>query len=104
MLSDSYEGKTYVGGQPQSGYKVVFSAGPDGGWITEPQTTGPHQGYPGSDQGYYSHIIRTNGPIAGTWYVWVVDDGGQRISEIASFTTTGEGEGCNQAVVDFDSR
>jgi len=99
-----FEGKTYVGGQPKSGYKVVFSAGPDGGWITEPQTTGPHPGYPGWDQGYYSHIIRNVGPIAGTWYVWVVDDAGQRISEVASFTTTGEGEGCNQAVVDFDSR
>jgi hypothetical protein len=99
-----FEGKTYVGGQPKSGYKVVFSSGPDAGWITEPQTTGPHQGYPGWDQGYYSHIIRPTGPIAGTWYVWVVDDGGQRISEIASFTTTGPGEGCNQAVVDFDSR
>jgi uncharacterized protein YraI len=99
-----FEGKTYVGGQPKSGYKVVFSVGPDGGWITEPQTTGPHEGYPGWDPGYYSHIIRANGPIVGTWYVWVVDDAGQRISEIANFTTTGPGEGCNQAVVDFDSR
>lgn len=99
-----FEGKTYIGGAPQSGYKVVFSYAPDAEPITAPAISGPHEGYPGWDQGYYSHIIRTTDPIAGSWFVWVVDDAGQRISEIASWTSTGPGEGCNQAVVDFDSR
>ncbi len=99
-----FEGKTYVGGVPQSGYKVVFSYAPDAPPITEPVISGPHEGYPGWDQGFYSHIIRNTNPIAGDWFVWVVDDAGQRISEIAQWSSTGPGEGCNQAVVDFDSR
>lgn len=99
-----FEGKTYIGGTPQSGFKVVFSYAADAPPITAPVISGPHEGYPGWDQGYYSHIISSSGPMAGTWFVWVVDDAGQRISEIASWTSTGPGEGCNQAVVDFDSR
>lgn len=100
-----FAGKTYVNGVPQSGYKVVFSgAGPDGEWATPPVVSGPHAGYEGWDQGYYSHIINATNPVAGTWYVWIVDDSGARISEVASWTSTGPGEGCNEAVVDFDSR
>lgn len=99
-----FEGKTYVGGQPQSGYKVVFSYAPDGPWVTQPQISGPHEGYPNWDAGYYSHIVSASGPIAGTWFVWIVDDGGNRISEMASWSSTGPGDACNQAVVDFDSR
>ena len=99
-----FEGTTYIGGQPQNGYKVVFSYAPDGPPITDPVLSGPHQGYPGWRTGYYSHIIHAHGPEAGTWYVWVVDDSGQRISDIGQWTSTGPGEGCNQAVVDFDSR
>ena len=99
-----FEGKTYKGGQPASGYNVVFSYAPDGPWITQPAISGPHEGYPNWDAGYYSHIISAAGPIVGTWYVWVADAGGARISEMANFTSTGPGEGCNQAVVDFDSR
>ena len=99
-----FEGKTYIGGQPASGYKVVFSYAPDAAPITPPMTTGPHPGYEGWDAGYYSHIINASGPKAGNWFVWVVDDSGNRISEIANWQSTGPGEGCNQAVVDFDSR
>ena len=66
--------------------------------------SGPHEGYPGGDAGFYSHIISANGPRVGSWYVWVVDSTGQRISEIANWQSTGPGEGCNQATVDFDSR
>ncbi|MCB0109257.1 MAG: hypothetical protein KDE53_25215, partial [Caldilineaceae bacterium] len=99
-----YEGKTYVNGQPASGYKVVFSYAADGPPITSPVVSGPHPGYEGWDAGYYSHIINASGPKAGTWYVWVVDDSGNRISEIGQWTSTGPGDGCNQAVVDFDSR
>lgn len=99
-----FEGKTYVNGQPASGYKVVFSYAADGPPITSPVVSGPHPGYEGWDAGYYSHIINASGPKAGTWYVWVVDDSGNRISEIGQWTSTGPGDGCNQAVVDFDSR
>ena len=99
-----FEGRTYIGGQPANGYKVVFSYGPDAPPITSPVISGPHPGYPGWQTGYYSHIINANGPKAGDWYVWVVDDAGVRISEIAKWTSTGPGEACNQAVVDFDSR
>lgn len=101
-----FSGKTYKNGNPASGYKVVFSYAPDGPPVTNPITTGPHTGYEGWDAGYYSHIIAApgTGPRAGTWHVWVVNDGGQRISEIASFTSDGDANTCNQAVVDFDSR
>lgn len=99
-----FEGTTYIGGQPANGYKVVFSYAPDAAPITEPVISGPHPGYPGWKTGYYSHIISSSGPRAGDWYVWIVDDSGNRISEIGKWTSTGPGEGCNQAIVDFDSR
>ncbi len=99
-----FEGKTYINGQPANGYKVVFSYAPDAAPITAPVVTGPHPGYEGWDAGYYSHIINATDPKPGNWFVWVVDDGGNRISEIANWQSTGPGEGCNQAVVDFDSR
>lgn len=99
-----FEGRTYIGGQPTNGYKVVFSYAPDAAPITAPVISGPHDGYPGWNTGYYSHIINATNPKAGDWYVWIVDDAGVRISEIGKWTSTGPGEGCNQAVVDFDSR
>lgn len=99
-----FEGRTYINGQPANGYKVVFSYAPDGPHVTAPVQSGPHEGYPGWRTGYYSHIINARGAQAGNWFVWVVDDAGNRISEIANWQSTGPGEGCNQAVVDFDSR
>lgn len=103
-----FSGKTYVNGQPQSGYRVVWSgAGPDGEWASEPMVSGPHAGYEGWDQGYYSHLVSVNAPRAGTWHVWIVDDAGVRISEIASWTSSGdvpEFTGCNDQIIDFDSR
>lgn len=99
-----FEGTTYIGGQPANGYKVVFSYAPDAPPITAPVISGPHPGYPGWKPGYYSHIVNATSPKAGDWYVWVVDDAGVRISEIGKWTSTGPGEACNQAVVDFDSR
>jgi hypothetical protein len=98
-----FEGTTYVNGQPQNGHLVAFSYEPDGP-IVATILSGPHEGYPGWKTGFYSHIIRATNPQAGNWFVWIVDSAGQRISEIGNFQTTGPGEGCNQAVVDFDSR
>jgi hypothetical protein len=99
-----FEGRTYVNGQPQSGHKVVFSYAPDGPPATSPVQSGPHEGYPGWDAGYYSHIISANGPREGNWYAWIVDDNGARISELANWQFNGPGGACNQVVVDFDSR
>ncbi len=97
-----FEGKTYVNGEPQSGYDVVFSYGPDAEPIASIQS-GPHEGYTNWDAGYYSHIISSPGPREGNWFVWIAENG-TRISEIANFSTGGPGGSCNQAVVDFDSR
>ncbi|MCB0114925.1 MAG: SH3 domain-containing protein [Caldilineaceae bacterium] len=99
------QGKTYVGGVPQSGYFVAFSYAPDGPIVAQIQT-GPHEGYPGWDQGFYSHILQSDGAREGNWFFWVVDGSGNRISELANVRTDGvAGDGkCQQAVVDFDSR
>lgn len=98
-----FEGRVYQNSQPANGFKVVFSYAPDGPPVTNPATSGPHEGYLNWDPGYYSHIISANEPVVGNWYVWVVDDAGNRISEMANWQSTGPGEGCNQAVVDFDT-
>lgn len=99
-----FEGTVYKGGAPFNGARVVFSYTPDGPWSANPQISGPHEGYTNWNAGYYSHIINASGPKAGSWYVWIVNEAGQRISEIANWQSTGEGAGCNEAVIDFDSR
>lgn len=99
-----FEGRTYIGGQPSNGHRVVFSYAPDGPPVTEPMISGPHAGYEGWNAGYYSHIISAAGPRPGNWFVWVVDEQGNRISEMANWQSTGPGGNCNQASVDFDSR
>jgi hypothetical protein len=99
------EGTTYKGGNPTSGFLVAFSYAPDGPIVAQIQS-GPHEGYPGWRQGFYSHILQTDGPREGNWFFWVVDSTGKRISEIANVHTDGTaGDGkCQQAVIDFDSR
>ena len=99
-----FDGTVYKNGQPLNGARVVFSYAPDGPWASDPQISGPHDGYPGWNAGYYSHIIHASGPEAGSWYVWLVDSNGARISEMASWQSTGPGEACNQATLNFDSR
>lgn len=98
-----FEGTIYVNGVPSNGYFVAFSDAPDGP-IRAKMESGPHAGYPGWKDGYYSHIISSSAPIAGGWSVWIVDEDNRRISVIATWQSTGPGVGCNQAVVDFDSR
>ena len=99
-----FEGTTYVNGQPQSGYLVVFSYGPDAPPATPPVQSGPHAGYEGWNQGFFSHIINAAGPRAGNWYSWIVDESGNRISEMANWQFDGPGGQCNQIKVGFDSR
>lgn len=97
-------GTVYKNSQPVNGYRVTFSYAPDGPPVAT-ITSGPHEGYPNWDTGYYSHILQHDGPREGNWFFWIVDGGGQRISAIANVHTDGEaGDGkCQQAVIDFDS-
>jgi uncharacterized protein YgiM (DUF1202 family) len=100
------QGRTYIGGVPQSdGWSVAFSYAPDGPVVASIKA-GPHPGYEGWDQGFYSHILQSDGPREGNWWFWVVDSSGNRISEMANVRTDGTaGDGkCQQAVIDFDSR
>ncbi len=99
-----FDGVVKRGGNPVNGERVVFSWAPDGAPITPPAVTGPHEGYPGWNPGYFSHIISAPpDPKKGDWYVWVVDASGKRISEIAHWTSTGPGEGgCNDASIAFE--
>lgn len=97
-----FEGTVRVNHQPANGYKVVFSNTLDGQPLTPPIVSGPHCPYNWPD-GYYSHIVPVSGPIAGDWYVWIIDDNKYRISEIAHWQSTGPGDGCNLAVVNFDT-
>lgn len=99
------EGTVYRYHQPVNGVRVVYSWMPDGPWVTQPVISGPHQGYPGWNTGFYSHIIGVSGPREGTWYFWLVNEYGGRISVMAVVHTDGEaGPGkCQQAVIDFDT-
>ncbi len=99
-----FSGTVYKNGSAYNGARVVFSYAVDGPWVTDPQISGPHEGYTNWNAGYYSHIIHASGPEAGDWYVWIVNGSNVRISEIAHWHSTGPGDGCNQAIVDFDSR
>jgi len=98
------EGTTYKNGQPVNGYNVAFSYAPDGPIVAQ-VVSGPHEGYPGWRTGFYSHILKPDGPREGNWFFWIVDGSGNRISAIGNVQTNGEaGDGkCQQAVIDFDS-
>lgn len=98
-----FEGIVNIDHQPANGFLVVFSDAPDDLPYTSAVVSGPHCGYTGWPNGYYSHIVHASRPEAGDWYVWIVDDNKQRISEIAHWHSTGPGNGCNQAIVNFDT-
>lgn len=101
-----FDGTVYKNRQPVNGARVVFSYAADGPAVTAPAISGPHPGYEGWAPGYYSHVIRApgGGPAAGNWFVWIVNEQGGRISEIANWQSAGPGGACNEATVDFDSR
>ena len=98
-----FSGMLTLHGAPANGYRVVYSDTRDGVPITDPVISGPHAGYPGWAPGYYSHIISVNQAIVGDWYVWIVDQGGARISVIAHWHSSGPAfDQCSDATVNFD--
>lgn len=99
------EGTTYKGGQPASGYLVAVGYAPDGPILMQ-VPSGPHDGHLDWNAGFYSHILDASGPREGDWFFWIVDQMGQRISEIANVHTDGQVAhgSCQQGVIDFDSR
>ena len=98
------QGTTYRNGQPANGLLVTFSYAPDGPLIAT-ALSGSHPGYEGWGTGFYSHILSARSHREGDWYFWIVDESGQRISQIAYVHTDGTaGDGsCQQAIIDFDS-
>lgn len=98
-------GTVNVEGQLANGYLVAFSYAADGP-IEATILSGPHEGYPYWDSGFFSHILGTGGPREGDWHFWIVDENDVRISAIADFHTDGEAhEGsCQQAILKFDTR
>jgi uncharacterized protein YraI len=99
-----FNGYVKSGGQPVDGEYAVFSWAPDAAPVAAIQV-GPHDGYPGWDHGYFSHIISVPQTRAGDWYVWIRNSSGQRISEIAKWHSDGavpEGTGCNDATINFE--
>ncbi len=92
------EGTVWEGGEPKNGVTVRLSWAPDGPAAAN-YVTGTDAGRPG----YYVHI-RTRGET-GTYYVWVVDDSGKRISNIGMIQFNTEGPNsptaCSRGVVDF---
>jgi hypothetical protein len=90
--STRVEGTLYWNSVPADGYAVVFSWQPDGVWSSNPVVSGPNP------SGTYTHFI---GVAVGDWWVWIVDEQGQRISPMGAFSTDGPGGVCNVATVDF---
>lgn len=90
--STRVEGTVYWNGAPSDGHAVVFSWQPDGVWSANPTDSGPNP------PGAYTHFI---GVPVGDWWVWIVDEGGRRISPMGAFSTDGPGGTCNVATVDF---
>lgn len=98
-------GTVYYNHAYKNGARVVFSTQPDGPWITPPAITGPHTGYSDWPPGFYSHILQANGPRAGIWYFWIVDESGRRISVIQQVRTDGVAAPgkCQKWTLDWDT-
>lgn len=102
-------GFTYVNGYvyaekgtPINGNLVVFSYRDDGPIVASVRV-GPHLGYPGWPNGFFSHILQVGSPRQGDWSFWIVDEEMARISTIVNVHTDGiAGAGrCQQALIYF---
>ena len=99
-------GKVFgLDGAPQNGYGVVFSGvGPDQDWACENyDLTGPHEGYPDWQAGYYSTILHIPSPLEVRFWLWLVDPAtGSRLSDVAILDNTlPELRGLSQCVCDW---
>jgi|GEM_PF-3582679 len=89
------EGVVYgVKGEPVNGVRVVLSWQPDGEW-----STWDYSGKDPEKPGEYILILAPWGARPGTWYVWLADEAGERISEMAVVVT--DSGSCMEARVDF---
>jgi hypothetical protein len=92
-----FSGVLDLDGQPADGYRVVFSYVENGPWVTQPAISGP------TPPGSYTHIIGVGVARVGDWFVWVVEENGERLSVSASFHSDGPGGDCNVATINFYS-
>lgn len=99
------DGTTAKYGALVNGQMVAFSYEPDGPIVAKIES-GPHPGYPNWPNGFFSHILSTEGPRDGDWHFWVVNERNERISVMIYLHTDGwQGvDACQQAVIRFDNR
>jgi len=93
------QGTVYVGQARTNGITVRLSWQPDGPVVAD-YVTGTDVNKPGM----YTFILEPTKPREGTWYVWLIDGTGKRISQIGNINTTLNCEGagaCQQGVIDF---
>ncbi|MBI5300956.1 MAG: hypothetical protein HY868_02375 [Chloroflexi bacterium] len=103
-----HSGGTYIEGTVNSlvgevyGARVSLGASP-GGTIIQTIVTGKDK-----SPGYYTFVIRANGPYPGTFYVWVTDVAGKPLSDpnsgrvvTNSIKNSDDPASCWQAFIDF---
>lgn len=88
-------GTVRLNGQPADGYRVAFSWQPDGEVVARKSS---------SEGGHFTHILQASGPREGSWWFWIENEDGHRISEMAYVHTHKEPHAgnCQQAVIDFE--
>ncbi len=88
-------GTVRLNGQPADGYRVAFSWQPDGEVVARKSS---------SEGGHFTHILQASGPREGSWWFWIENEDGHRISEMAYVRTHKDPSpgNCQQAVIDFD--
>ncbi len=88
-------GTVRLNGHPVDGYKVAFSWQPDGEVVARKSS---------SEGGHFTHILKASGTREGSWWFWVENGDGHRISEMAYVHTQDDFHpaSCQQAVINFD--
>ena len=88
-------GTVRLNGHPVNGYKVAFSWQPDGEVVARKSS---------SEGGHFTHILKASGTREGSWWFWVENNDGHRISEMAFVHTQDDFHpgSCQQAVIDFN--
>ena len=88
-------GTVRLNGHPVNDYRVAFSWQPDGEVVARKRS---------SEGGQYTHILLASGPREGSWWFWIENEDGHRISEMAHVRTDKDHQAgsCQHAVIDFD--